>query len=59
MKKFVEETCKQDANLHMASLDADSLFTNILLNKTIGTCIDSLHKDNESTPRMFFVIFLT
>ena len=27
---FAEEICQQDSNLHMASLDVDSLFTNSL-----------------------------
>ena len=44
---FAEEICKQDPNLYMASLDVDSLFTNILLDKTI----DSLYKDDENTPK--------
>ena len=33
----------------MASLDVDSLFTNILLDETIDICIDSLYKDYENT----------
>ena len=37
---FAEEICKQDPNLYMASLDVDSVFTNIPLDKTIDTCID-------------------
>ena len=41
---FAEEICKQDPNLYMASLDVDSLFTNIPLDKTIDICIDSLYK---------------
>ena len=34
---FAEEICKQDPNLYTASLDADSLFTNIPLDKTIDS----------------------
>ena len=49
---FAEETCKQDRNLHMASLDVDSLFTNIRLDETIDICIDSLHNDNENTTKI-------
>ena len=49
---FVEEKCKQDPNLYMASLDVDSLFTNIPLDKTIDICINSLYKDNEKTPKI-------
>ena len=36
----------------MASLDVDSLFTNIPLNETIDICIDSLYKDDENTPKV-------
>ena len=36
----------------MASLDIDSLFTNIPLDETIDICIDSLYKDNEDTPKI-------
>ena len=36
----------------MASLDFDSLFTNIPLDKTIDICINSLYKDNEKTPKI-------
>ena len=32
----------------MASLEADSLFTNILLDKTIDICVDNLYNDNEN-----------
>ena len=36
----------------MASLDVDSLFTNIPLDETIDICIDSLYKDDENTPKI-------
>ena len=36
----------------MASLDVDSLFTNIPLDETINICIDSLYKDDENTPKI-------
>ena len=36
----------------MASLDVDSLFTNIRLDETIDICIDSLHNDNENTTKI-------
>ena len=49
---FAEETCKQDPNLYMASLDVDSLFTKIPLDETIDICIDSLCKDDENTPKI-------
>ena len=47
------EICKQDSNLCMASLNIDSIFNSIPLNKTIfDICIDSLYKDNENTPKI-------
>ena len=59
---FTEEICKRDPNLNMASLDVDSLFTNIPLDEIIDifliACIKMI-----KTPlrflRMFFVICLT
>ena len=47
---FAEEICKQNPNFYMASLDVDSLFTNIPLDETIDICIDSLYKDDGNTP---------
>ena len=41
----------------MASLDVDSLFTNIPLDKTIDICIDSLYKDDQNTPRISKDVF--
>ena len=49
---FPEEICKQDPNLYIASLDVNSLFTNIPLDETIDICIDSLYKDDENTPKI-------
>ena len=49
---FAEEICKQDPNLYMASLDVDSLFTNIPLDETIHICIDSWYKDDVNTPKI-------
>ena len=49
---FAEEICKQDPNLYMASLDVDSLFTNIPLDETIDICIDSLYKNDENSPKI-------
>ena len=49
---FAEEICQQDSNLHMASLDVDSLFTNIPLNETIDICVDNLRSDNENPPNI-------
>ena len=39
---FAEEICEQDPSLSMGSLDIDSLFTNIPLDKTIDICINQL-----------------
>ena len=49
---FAHETCKQYPNLYMASLDVDFLSTNIRVDKTIDTCIDSLYKDDENSPNI-------
>ena len=49
---FAEEIFQQDSNLHMASPDADSLFTNIPLEETIDICVDNLYNDNENPPNI-------
>ena len=49
---FPEEICQQDSNLHMASLDVDSLFTNIPLEETIDICVDNLYNDHENSPKI-------
>ena len=49
---FIKEICKQDPNLYMASLDVDSLFTNISMNEIIDVGTDSLYKDDENTPKI-------
>ena len=36
----------------MASLDVDSLFTNIPLEETINICVDNLYNDNENPPNI-------
>ena len=36
----------------MASLDVDSLFTNIPLEETIDICVDNLYNDNENPPNI-------
>ena len=36
----------------MASLDVDSLFTNIPLDETIDICIDNLYKDDENSSKI-------
>ena len=40
--------CEQDAGLFMASLDVDSLFTKVPLEKTINICVNELFKSNSS-----------
>ena len=40
--EFAKEIAEQDPRLFMASLDAESLFTNIPLEKTVSVCCDSL-----------------
>ena len=50
--------CKQDPNLYVVSQDVDYLFTNIPLDKTIDTCIDSLYDDNENNPRLFVICLM-
>ena len=45
---FAEEICQQDSKLHMASLDVDSLFTNIPLD----ICIGNWYNDNENPPNI-------
>ena len=41
----------------MANPDAYFLFTNILLDETIGICIDSLYKDYENNPKIPKFVF--
>ena len=36
----------------MASLNVDSLFTNIPLEETIDICVDNLYNDNENLPNI-------
>ena len=45
---FTEDVRKQDATLSMASLDVDSLFTNIPLNETVDICCDLLFNNAET-----------
>ena len=51
MKDFVEFAkliCEQDARLFMASLDVNSLFTNVPLEETISISVNELFKSNSS-----------
>ena len=40
---FAKEITTYDSSLYMASLDVESLFTNIPLNETIKNCLSDLH----------------
>ena len=46
--EFAKIICEQDAGLFMASLDVDSLFTNVPLDETINICDSKLFKNNSS-----------
>ena len=59
--RFAQKICQLGHNLHMFSLDYDSLFTNIPLDETIDICNDNLYYGNENAltfPSMIFVIYL-
>ena len=60
---FAEEICQQDSNLHMASLDIDSLCTTIPLEETINICVENLYTMTMRIPLIFkniiFIICLT
>ena len=43
---FAKEITKYDSALFMASLDDESLFTNIPLKETINNCVNDLHNKN-------------
>ena len=43
---FAKEVVNYDHNLYMASLDVESLFTNIPLEKTIKGCVNDLLSNN-------------
>ena len=45
---FAEEVVNFDANCIMASLDVESLFTNIPLDETIENCINDLFSNNDT-----------
>lgn len=44
---FAKEILSQDSSLYMASLDVDSLFTNIPLNETIDICLNGVFAECE------------
>ena len=43
---FAKDIITYDSSLYMASLDVESLFTNIPLNETINNCVSDLHNIN-------------
>ena len=43
---FAKDITAYDDSLYMASLDVESLFTNIPLNETINNCVSDLHNKN-------------
>ena len=43
---FAKDITTYDSSLYMASLDVESLFTNIPLNETINNCVSDLHNKN-------------
>ena len=43
---FAEEVVSYDHNLHIASLDLESLFTNIPLEETIHNCVNDQFSNN-------------
>ena len=45
---FAKEIVEQDSSLFMASLDVDSLFTNIPLDETINICTESIYDQNDT-----------
>ena len=54
---IAEKSCKQDPDLYTASLDVDSLFTEIPLYEAADVCIDSLCNNNENTTKITKDVF--
>ena len=52
--EFSKEIADQDPGLFIASLDVESLFTNIPLEETISVCCDSLFSNNAKVDRIDF-----
>ena len=48
--EFAKDIINQNSNCFMASLDVDSLFTNVPLDKIIKICIDELFKSEMTVP---------
>ena len=50
--KFAEDIRSQNKQFVMASLDVDSLFTNIPLDETIEICVDELFKGKKKNEKV-------
>ena len=48
--EFAKDMINQNSNCFMASLDVDSLFTNVPLDEIIKICIDELFKSEMTVP---------
>ena len=48
--EFAKDIINQNSNCFMASLDVDSLFTNVPLDEIIKICIDELFKSEMTVP---------
>ena len=46
--EFVKTVCEQDGGLFMTSLDVESSFTHVPLEKTINICVNELFRSNSS-----------
>ena len=46
--EFAKIICEQDAGLFIASLDVDSLYTNVPFEETINICVNELFKSNSN-----------
>ena len=46
--EFAKVICEQNSDLYMASLDVDSLFTNVPLHETIGICTQGLFESDSA-----------
>ena len=49
---FAEDVVSYDPNLYMASLDVESLFTNISLEETIKNCVNHLFCNNFDSDKL-------
>ena len=47
---FVKDITQQSSELFVASLDIDSLFTNVPLDETIEICFNELFKSSQTVP---------